>query len=236
MPSAPGVGGLVGAVAVTWVSRLLGARWAMFADLIGTTAVVAPPALTTGVRAVAVGSFLGGMGGTLRTVNARTITQHEVPDEMLGRYGAAARLFTFGAMPLGAAPVGLSAELGGMRPAFAVFAVATAATPVLFLKNLTPVVRDTVRDGTRKAIQGLYDAEDKEHAAGTVRKITADEDELPAFHDFPAEHRTRLIPRPGRSGRAVVPRDVRVPDRDVAWLPGGQRLAPDSARSRCLWW
>lgn len=135
--SALGIGGLVGAVAVTWVNRLLGVRWAMFADLIGTTAMVALPALTTSIWAVAVGAFLGGMGGTLWAVNARTITQHKVPDEMLGRYGAAARLFNFGAMPLGAALVGLLAELGGMQLAFAVFAVATAATPVLFLKNIT---------------------------------------------------------------------------------------------------
>ncbi|MGW5973604.1 MFS transporter [Streptomyces sp. NPDC055186] len=135
--SALGIGGLVGAVTVTWVNRLLGARWAMFADLVGTTAMVALPALTTSVWAVAVGAFLGGMGGTLWTVNARTIAQRKVPDGMLGRYGAAARLFNFGAMPLGAALVGLLAELGGMRLAFAVFAVATAATPVLFLKHIT---------------------------------------------------------------------------------------------------
>ncbi|WP_052398144.1 MFS transporter [Streptomyces sp. NRRL F-5123] len=135
--SALGIGGLAGVVAVTWVNRLLSARWAMFADLIGTTAMVALPALTTNIWAVAAGAFLGGMGGTLWSVNSRTLAQRMVPDEMLGRYGAAARLFSFGAMPLGAGLVGLLAELGGMRLAFAVFAVATAATPVLFLRNVT---------------------------------------------------------------------------------------------------
>lgn len=135
--SALGIGGLSGAVAVTWVNRLLGARQAMLADLIGTAAMVALPALTTSIWAVAAGAFLGGMGGTLWSVNARTITQRMVPDEMLGRYDAAARLFNFGAMPLGAALVGLLAELGGMRLAFGVFAVATATTPVLFLRNVS---------------------------------------------------------------------------------------------------
>lgn len=86
---------------------------------------------------MAAGALLGGMGGTLWSVNARTLTQRRVPDEMLGRYGAAARLFTFGAMPLGAALGGLIAELAGMRAAFAVFAVVTAATPVLFLRNVS---------------------------------------------------------------------------------------------------
>ncbi|MFF3129102.1 MFS transporter [Streptomyces sp. NPDC057908] len=135
--SALGIGGLAGTMAVTWVNRLLGARRAMFADLIGTAAMVALPALTTNIWAVAIGAFLGGMGGTLWTVNSRTVAQRKVPDEMLGRYDAAARLFSFGAMPLGAALVGLLAELGGMRLAFGVFAVATAATPVLFLRNVT---------------------------------------------------------------------------------------------------
>lgn len=134
--SALGVGGLAGALTVTWVNRVLGARRAMFADLVGTTAMVALPAVTTSLWAVAAGAFLGGMGGTLWSVNARTLTQRRVPDAMLGRYGAAARLFNFGAMPLGAALVGLIAELGGMRLAFGIFAVVTAATPVLFFRNV----------------------------------------------------------------------------------------------------
>lgn len=134
--SALGIGGLTGAVTVTWVNRLLGARRAMLADLIGTTAMVALPALTTSIWAVAAGAFLGGMGGTLWSVNARTLTQRRVPDEMLGRYGAAARLFNFGAMPLGAALVGLLAELGGIRAAFGMFALVTAATPVLFVRSV----------------------------------------------------------------------------------------------------
>ncbi|MYW08231.1 MFS transporter [Streptomyces sp. SID2563] len=136
--SALGVGGLAGALTVTWVNRVLGARRAMFADLIGTLAMVVLPALTTSLWTVAAGAFLGGMGGTLWSVNARTLTQRRVPDEMLGRYGAASRLFTFGAMPLGAALVGLLAELGGMRLAFGLFAAATAVTPVLFIRNVPP--------------------------------------------------------------------------------------------------
>ncbi|MGA4978501.1 MFS transporter [Streptomyces cinereoruber] len=145
--SALGVGGLAGAVVVTRVNRLLGARWAMFADLVGTALMVALPALTTDIRAVAAGAFLGGMGGTLWTVNARTLTQRVVPDEMLGRYSAAARLFSFGAMPLGAALVGLLAEWGGARFAFGVFALAVVVTPVPFFRNVTPSALRAFRAG-----------------------------------------------------------------------------------------
>jgi MFS family permease len=135
--SALGIGGLTGALVVTRVNRLLGAHWAMFADLVATTAMAALPALTTNIWAVACGAFLGGMGGTLWTVNARTLAQRLVPDEMLGRFNATFRFFGFGAMPLGAGVVGLLAELAGIRLAFGVFAVVTTATVVPFLRNIT---------------------------------------------------------------------------------------------------
>nr|WP_229832715.1 MFS transporter [Streptomyces purpureus] len=135
--SALGIGGLTGALVVTRVNRLLGARGAMFADLIATITMVALPALTTSVWSIAVGAFLGGMGGTLWTVNSRTIAQRLVPDEMLGRFNATFRFFAFGALPLGAGLVGLLAELADSRLAFGVFAVATTATVVPFLRNIT---------------------------------------------------------------------------------------------------
>ncbi len=45
---------------------------------------------------------------------------------MLGRYNAVSRLFSWGAMPLGAGLMGLLAEWCGMRAAFLVFAAAVA--------------------------------------------------------------------------------------------------------------
>lgn len=135
--SALGVGGLTGALAVTWVNRALGRRWVMFADLVGTFAMMAVPALTTSLWAVAAAAFAGGMGGTLWTVNSRTIAQRLVPDAMLGRYGAVGRLFSWGAMPVGAGVMGLLAEGLGLRLAFLVFASSVAVTVVPFLRVLT---------------------------------------------------------------------------------------------------
>lgn len=135
--SALGIGGLTGALAVTWVNRLLGPRMTMFADLVATTVMVAMPALTTNIWAVAAGAFLGGMGGILWSVNSRTLSQRLVPDDMLGRFNATFRFFGFGAMPLGAGVVGLLAEVVGTRLAFGVFALATTATVVPFLRNIT---------------------------------------------------------------------------------------------------
>ncbi|MFC5666510.1 MFS transporter [Kitasatospora misakiensis] len=135
--SALGAGGLVGALTVTTINRLLGRRWSMFADLVGTAAMVAAPVFTTSLWIVGTGAFLGGMGGVLWTVNSRTISQRLIHPGMLGRYNAAARLFSWGAMPLGAALVGVLAQWLGMRTAFALFAVAALATIVPFLKTAT---------------------------------------------------------------------------------------------------
>ncbi|MFV2104776.1 MFS transporter [Micromonospora sp. LOL_024] len=136
--SALGAGGLLGALTVAPINRWLGRRWAMFADILGTAAMVAAPVVSTNMRVVAVAAFLGGMGGTLWTVNSRTISQQLVTEDMLGRYNAAARLFSWGALPVGAGVVGLLAELFGIRAAFAVFAVATLVLVVPFLRTVTP--------------------------------------------------------------------------------------------------
>lgn len=132
--SALGIGGLLGAVTVTWLNRLLGRRRVMLADLFGTAAMAAVPALTADARAVAAAAFLGGLGGTLWTVNSRTVIQKAVPDAMLGRFSSANRMFAWGAMPLGAGLVGLLAELAGPRAAFGFFAVASALTVPFFLR------------------------------------------------------------------------------------------------------
>jgi len=135
--SALGTGGLVGALAVTAVNRLLGRRWSMFADLVGTALMVAAPVFSTNLWVVAAGAFLGGMGGVLWTVNSRTLAQRLVPDALFGRYNAAARLFSWGAMPLGAGVVGVLAEYFGVRAAFAVFTCATVLLAVPFLRTMT---------------------------------------------------------------------------------------------------
>lgn len=135
--SALGVGGLAGTLAVTRINRLLGRRWAMFADLLGTLAMMAVPVLTTQVWAVAAAAFLGGMGGTLWTVNSRLIAQNTVPDALMGRFSSAARLVGWGGMPVGAGLIGILAEWFGTRLAFLGFATAVAATIPPFLRVVT---------------------------------------------------------------------------------------------------
>ncbi|MBF6064631.1 MFS transporter [Nocardia terpenica] len=134
MMSALGIGGLVGAATVGRVNRGLGLKWALFADLVGTLLMVGAPMVSSHVALVACTAFAGGMGGVLWSVNARTISQSLVPDELLGRYNAAARLFSWGAMPVGGVIAGALVQWVGAGSAFAVFAVATASIMVPFLR------------------------------------------------------------------------------------------------------
>ncbi|WP_433240642.1 MFS transporter [Streptosporangium sp. CA-135522] len=132
-----GVGGLLGAVLVTAVNRLLGVRWALFADLVGTIVMMIVPAVFPDAWAVGAAALLGGMGGTLWTVNSRTLAQLVVPDRLLGRYGAAARLLSWGTLPVGAGLAGGLAEVTGLTGAFAIFAVVAAVPVVPFLMTVT---------------------------------------------------------------------------------------------------
>lgn len=136
--SALGIGGFIGALSVTTLNRWFGRRTVMFIDLLGTLAMVAVPAITTDLWAVAASAFAGGLGGTLWSVNARTISQFLVPGSLLGRYNAAARLFSWGAMPVGAGLGGLLAEFFGMQATFGIFAIATVLLIPPFLRIATP--------------------------------------------------------------------------------------------------
>lgn len=134
--SALGLGGVLGAMTVGRINRLLGRRWAMFADLVGTLILVATPWLTSSIALNAAAAFLGGMGGVLWSVNSRTIGQSLVPDALLGRYTSALRMFSWGSLPLGSVIAGILAQWFGMRIAFLIFTLAAAAIIVPFFRNL----------------------------------------------------------------------------------------------------
>ncbi|MFE0148090.1 MFS transporter [Nonomuraea sp. NPDC059007] len=135
--SAIGLGGLAGALTVALINRLLGVRWALFADLAGTFLMLLVPAVLPVAWAVGVTAFVGGMGGTLWTVNSRTIAQRVVPDRLLGRYTAAGRMLGYGAMPVASLVAGLVAQFAGVRVAFAVFAAFALVIVVPFFREVT---------------------------------------------------------------------------------------------------
>jgi MFS family permease len=136
-----GAGGVVGALVVRRVNDVLGRRWSMFADIAGTFALVAMPAILPAQRAsawpIAAAAFLAGAGGTMWTVNARIIAQTFVPDEMLGRFSAASRMVAWGMTPIAAAVVGVLAQVFSYRVAFGTFALLCLALIYPFLRVMT---------------------------------------------------------------------------------------------------
>ncbi len=136
-----GAGGVVGTVAVGPVNRLLGRRWSMFVDIVGTFALVGMPAALPADPAsawpIAAGAFVAGAGGTMWTVNSRVIAQTLVPNEMLGRFSAASRMVAWGMTPVAAVVVGVLAQAFSYRVAFGSFALVCLALVWPFLRVVT---------------------------------------------------------------------------------------------------
>lgn len=137
-----GAGGIIGVVLVSPVNRLMGRRWSMFVDIIGTAAMVGVPALLpsqpSSAWVIGAAALLTGIGGTMWTVNVRVIQQALVPNEMLGRFSAASRLVAWGMTPVAALLAGVLAELLSYRVAFGVFAVLCLLLIYPFLRVVTP--------------------------------------------------------------------------------------------------
>jgi MFS family permease len=152
-----GAGGVLGTVLVGPVNRLLGRRWAMFIDILGTVLLVGTPAvlpaMPTSAWAIGAAAFFAGAGGTMWTVNSRVIIQSLVPNELLGRFSAASRLIAWGMTPVAAAIAGVLAQLFSYRLAFGVFAVICALLIYPFLRvvtaeSLAPVDRPEPAEAT----------------------------------------------------------------------------------------
>jgi predicted MFS family arabinose efflux permease len=136
-----GAGGVIGTIVVGPVNRLIGRRWSMFADIVGSFFLVAAPAvLPAGHPAafvIAAAAFVPGIGGTMWTVNSRVLIQTFVPDGMLGRFNAAYRMISWGSTPVAAALGGILAQFVNYHVAFGFFAVSCLLIIVPYLRTVT---------------------------------------------------------------------------------------------------
>jgi MFS family permease len=135
------VGGTLGSVVAPWLSRRLGPVPVM----IGGSIVSGLAALGVGLTRnpwVAGGLLaLGGLCVVTFNVVLESLRQQLVPDRLLGRVISAFRLFSYGAVPLGALIGGVLARSFGLP---APFLVAGVAIPVMTLLILPFVNRRTV--------------------------------------------------------------------------------------------
>jgi MFS family permease len=133
-----GIGGVLGIFVTQPILKRLGRHWAIGADIIGTLAMVAMPALTANPILIGIAAVIGGIGSTMWGIVVTSIRQQVVPDAMLGRVGGVFRLFSFGAMALGAAVAGAVAEIAGIPAVFALCAGLTALLLIPFARYVTP--------------------------------------------------------------------------------------------------
>jgi MFS family permease len=132
-----GAGGVAGSLITGPALRLLGRRWAIGADILGTVAMMATPALTANRWAIGAAAFVGGVGAMMWTVLVTSIRQQAVPDRLLGRVSSAFRLFSLGAAPVGSALAGVIAQVADIRAVFAAAAVLSALLLVPFFTVIT---------------------------------------------------------------------------------------------------
>lgn len=132
-----GVGGVLGSLVAVPLQRLIGSRWAIGADLLGTGAMLGMPAVTTNPWLVTASIVVGGTGSAMWGIVVTSVRQQAVPDAMLGRVTSAFRLSGFAGLTIGAAVGGALAEVAGLRPVFAACAVLSMLLFIPFARVVT---------------------------------------------------------------------------------------------------
>jgi MFS family permease len=145
------VGGTLGSVVAPWLGRRLGPVPVMVGGSVLSGLATFGAGLTRSPWVA--GALLGivGLCAVAFNVVLESLRQQLVPDRLLGRVVSAFRLFSYGAVPLGALLGGLLARRFGLPAPFLVAGVATLAFTLLAL----PLVnRDTVEQALAAAENG----------------------------------------------------------------------------------
>jgi len=136
------VGGVLGSVLATRVSRLIGPGTVLPAALLGMALAMAGFGVTSDPLVGGAMLAIQGAMGTMFNVVAVTLRQAAVPDHMTGRVVATNRLIVFGTIPLGNVLGGVLGRTVSLRAPFLGGAVVLAVTTLLAL----PVINNrTVR-------------------------------------------------------------------------------------------
>ena len=130
-------GGLAGASLVMPIQRLLGRRWLLGLDIVGTIVMLLIPAITKNVFLVGIAIFIGGFGGGAWNVSVNSIRQSMVTNELLGRVYSAYRLVGWGTLALGALLAGIITQWFGIQTFFVLAALVNVSLFVPMLKVLT---------------------------------------------------------------------------------------------------
>jgi MFS family permease len=141
-------GGVLGGVVAPWLSRRLGAATILLGGFVFQGAATLGVGLTSSPWVA--GALLGVTGLVVVTFNVvgGSLRQTLTPDHLLGRVISTFRLFSYGAVPLGALLGGVVARAFGLR---APFLLAGVVAPVVALLCLPVVNRRSIAEARARA-------------------------------------------------------------------------------------
>lgn len=131
--TAMAAGGVSASLVTNALQRRFGTGALLFADCLGTVALVLPSALGADLWVVAAGLVMAGAGSSVWRILVAVVRQQATPPELLGRVYAASRVISWGALPLGSALAGLIAMLTGVDAALIAASVVAILVAVLFV-------------------------------------------------------------------------------------------------------
>jgi MFS family permease len=139
--TAGALGGVIGSVAASRVSRRIGPGASLYASLLGGGVALAVTGLTSAAAVVWVAFVVFSFLAVLWNVITVSLRQSIIPDRLLGRVNSVYRFLAWGMMPVGAllggVVVTVSEPLGGRELALRMpFLLAAAAYFALFVVAL----------------------------------------------------------------------------------------------------
>lgn len=134
--SAGAVGAFMGSLLAARIRKAVGYRPLFFAALLFTALADLVIAFTSDVVLVGVMMTLSAFGGMVLNVVNLSLRQRLVPDGLRGRVNSILRLFSWGAIPLGALLGGGLAEAAGVRAPFLAGAVGFGLLSILVIPML----------------------------------------------------------------------------------------------------
>lgn len=121
--TATAVGAVIGTLFTGAAERRLGRSKVLMLTTLAAVAAQAVPAATANVALVAASFIAHGALMTVWNVVGVTMRQRIIPEELMGRVSASARIVSWGSMPLGALMGGVLGEVVGLRGVFAICAL-----------------------------------------------------------------------------------------------------------------
>ena len=143
-----GVGGTLGTYLIDLVQKFIERQWLLLGDILGSLLLFTVSILTANFYLFVLAGAIAGIAGSISNVALVSLRQRIVPDELLGRVGGALRLFSYGALSLGAASAGVIAQSIGVGGVFGVCIAIVLMMMLFYLQRRPSLARIYARESS----------------------------------------------------------------------------------------